>query len=62
MSIKVPSYICVTKPIDMSTHHEKLRECFFKCKKFGISLNPNKFAVMVFLGTILNFIVFKKGY
>ncbi len=42
------------------THLEKLRKCFLKCKEFGINLNPNKCAFMVFLRTIIGFIVFKK--
>jgi hypothetical protein len=25
---------------DLSTHLEKLRKCFFKCRGYGISLNP----------------------
>jgi hypothetical protein len=27
---------------DLDTHLPKLRLCFDKCKKFGISLNPKK--------------------
>jgi hypothetical protein len=46
---------------DISTHLEKLKKCFLKCKEFGISLNPNKRAFMVFLGTILGFIGSKEG-
>jgi hypothetical protein len=46
---------------DLSAHLEKLKNCFFKCKEFGISLNLNKFAFMVFLGTILGFIGSKEG-
>jgi len=46
---------------DLLTHLEKLRKCFFKSKKFRINLNPNKCAFMLFLRTILGFIVFKKG-
>jgi len=46
---------------DLLTHLEKFRKCFLKCREFGISLNPNKCAFMVFLRTILGFIVFKKG-
>jgi hypothetical protein len=46
---------------DLSTHLEKLKKCFLKCRKFGINLNPNKFAFMVFLITILGFIVSKEG-
>jgi hypothetical protein len=45
---------------DLSTHLEKLMKCFFKCREFGISVNPNKCAFMVFLRTILGFIEFKK--
>jgi hypothetical protein len=45
---------------DLSTNLEKLRKCFLKCREFGISLNPNKRAFMVFLRTILGFIVSKK--
>jgi len=46
---------------DLSTHLERLMECFFKCREFGISVNPNKCAFMAFLRTILGFIEFKKG-
>jgi hypothetical protein len=46
---------------DLSTHLEKLKKCFLKCKEFNISLNPNKCAFMVFLGTILGFIGSKEG-
>jgi hypothetical protein len=45
----------------MSTHLEKLKKCFIKCKEFSISLNLDKCAFMVFSGTILRFIVFKEG-
>jgi CRISPR/Cas system-associated protein endoribonuclease Cas2 len=38
---------------DLSTHFEKLRKCFLKCRKFGINLNPDKCAFMVFSRTIL---------
>jgi hypothetical protein len=34
---------------------------FFKCRKFGISLNLDKCAFMVFLGTIIGFIISKEG-
>jgi hypothetical protein len=33
---------------DLSTHFEKLKKCFFKCREFGFSLNRNKCAFMVF--------------
>jgi hypothetical protein len=46
---------------DLLTHFERLMKCFFKCREFGISVNPNKCAFMVFLRTILSFIEFKKG-
>jgi hypothetical protein len=46
---------------DMSTHLEKLNKCFLKCKEFNINLNLYKCAFMVFSGTILGFIVSKKG-
>ncbi len=45
----------------MSTHLKKLKKCFLKCREFGINLNLDKCAFMVFLGTILGFIVFKEG-
>jgi hypothetical protein len=45
---------------DMSTHLEKLKKCFLKCREFNISLNPNKCVFMVCLGTILGFIMSKK--
>jgi hypothetical protein len=37
---------------DMSTHLEKLKKCFLKCKEHGISLNLEKCAFMVCYGTI----------
>jgi hypothetical protein len=40
---------------------EKLKKCFLKFKKYGINLNPNKFAFMVCYGTIIGFIVSKEG-
>jgi hypothetical protein len=46
---------------DLSIRLEKLKKCFFKCKVYGISLNPNKCAFMVCFGIILTFIVPKKG-
>jgi hypothetical protein len=46
---------------DLSTHLEKLNKCFFKCRKFGVSLNLDKCAFMMFSRTILGFIVFKEG-
>ncbi len=46
---------------DLSTHLEKLKKCFLKCREFGISLNLEKCAFMVFSGTILGFTVSKEG-
>jgi hypothetical protein len=46
---------------DLSTHFEKLKKCFLKCREFGISLTPNKCAFIVFSRTILGFIVSKEG-
>jgi hypothetical protein len=46
---------------NLSTHLGKLKKCFLKCKKYGISLNPKKCAFMVYFGTILRFIVSKEG-
>ncbi len=45
----------------MESHLQKLRLCFQKCRKYGISLNPNKCAFMVFSGMILGFIISKEG-
>jgi len=45
----------------LSTHLEKLKKCFIKCKEYGISLNLEKCAFMVCSGTILKFIVSKEG-
>jgi hypothetical protein len=46
---------------NMSTHVEKLKKCFFKCRGFGISLNSKKCAFMICSITILGFIVSQKG-
>jgi hypothetical protein len=46
---------------DMDNHLQKLRLCFQKCKEYGINLNPDKCAFMVFSGMILGFIVSKEG-
>jgi hypothetical protein len=45
---------------DMGSHLQKPRLCFQKCREYGISLNPNKCAFMVFLGMILGFIISKE--
>jgi len=46
---------------DMENHLQKPKLCFQKCWEYGISLNPNKCAFMVFTGMILGFIVSKEG-
>jgi hypothetical protein len=46
---------------DLSADLKKLKNCFFKCRGFDISLNPNKCAFMVFSRTILRFIMSKEG-
>jgi hypothetical protein len=46
---------------DLSTHLEKLKKCFLKCREFGISLILDKCAFMVFSGTIVGFVVSEKG-
>jgi hypothetical protein len=46
---------------DMSIHLEKLKKCFLKCREYGTSLNSERCALMVCSGTILGFIVSKKG-
>jgi hypothetical protein len=46
---------------DMESHLQKLRLCLKKCRKYGISLNLDKCAFMVFLGMIVCSIVSKEG-
>jgi hypothetical protein len=46
---------------DLTTHLEKLNKCFLTCKVFGISLNLDKCAFMMFSKTILGFIMFTKS-
>jgi hypothetical protein len=45
----------------MESHLQKLRLCFQKCKEHGISLNPSKYAFMLFLGMILGLTISKEG-
>jgi hypothetical protein len=45
----------------MDSHLQNLRLCFQKCKEYGISLNLDKCAFMVFSGMILGFIISKEG-
>jgi hypothetical protein len=42
---------------DMESQLQKLRLCFQKCEEYGISLNPDKCAFMVFSRMILGFII-----
>jgi hypothetical protein len=44
----------------LSTHLEKFKKCFLKCREYGISLNPKKCAFMVCSRTISGFIVSKE--
>jgi hypothetical protein len=46
---------------DMDSHLQKLKLCFQKCRQYGISLNPNKCAFMVFLGMNWVLLFPKKG-
>jgi len=46
---------------ELSTHLEKFKKCFLKCKEYGISFNLEKCAFMVCFGIILGFIVSKLG-
>ncbi len=45
----------------MNIYLSKLKQCFQKCKEYGINLNHDKCAFIVFSIMILGFIVFKKG-
>ncbi len=46
---------------DMDIHLKKLKLCFQNCRKYGISMNLDKRAFMVFSGMILGFIISKYG-
>jgi hypothetical protein len=46
---------------EMESHLQKLKLCFQKCREYGISLNPNNCAFMVFSKMILGFIISKEG-
>jgi len=58
MKIFLSDFIVYT---NMESHQQKLKLCFRKCKEYGISLNLDKCAFMVFSGMILAFIVSKEG-
>ncbi len=45
----------------MESHLQKLRLCFQKCREYGISLNLDKCAFMVFSGMDFSFIISKEG-
>jgi len=45
---------------DMESGMEKLKLCFQKCREYGINLNLDKCAFMVFLSMILGFIISKE--
>ncbi len=46
---------------DMESHLQKLKLCFQKCIEYGIRLNLEKCAFMVFSKMILSFIISKEG-
>ncbi len=46
---------------DMESHLQNLKLCFQKCRKYGISMNPDKCAFMVFSRMIFGFIISKEG-
>ncbi len=46
---------------DLSVNLKKLQKCYLKCKEYGISLNLEKCAFMVYFRTIIGFIVSKEG-
>ncbi len=46
---------------NLSTHFLKIKKCFLNCKEYGTSLSLEECAFMVCFGTILGFIVSKKG-
>ncbi len=58
MKIFMDDYIVYS---NMESRLQKLKLCFQKCKEYGISLNPEKCAFMVFSGMILGFIISKGG-
>jgi hypothetical protein len=47
--------------IDMDSHMQKLKLCFQKCREYGINMNLDKCAFIVFSRMILGFIVSKEG-
>jgi hypothetical protein len=46
---------------NMDSHLQKLKLCFQKCREYGINLNRNKCAFMVFSRMILVCIISKEG-
>ncbi len=45
----------------MDMHMDNFKLCFQKCNEFGVSMNLDKCAFMVFSRMILGFIVSKEG-
>jgi hypothetical protein len=58
IKIFLDDYIIFSDP---STHLKKFKKCFLKCKVYGISLNLEQCAFMVYSRTTLRFIVSKEG-
>ncbi len=63
-----PTYQIITKAFndftmynDIDNHLHKLKLCFQKCEEYGISLNLEKCAFMVFSWMIFGFIVSREG-
>ncbi len=46
---------------DLNTNLTKLRLCFDKCRKFDISLNPEKCMLLEHSSIILGYVVSKEG-
>jgi len=57
MKIFLDDFIMYSK---MENHLQKFKFCFQKCREYGISLNLNKCAFMVFARIVLGFIVSKE--
>jgi hypothetical protein len=46
---------------NLDTHLPKLQLCFDKCRKFGISLNPEKCMFLMHSSIILGYVISKEG-
>ena len=42
-------------------HMFHLKQIFYRCRKYGISLNPKKCIITVLEGNMLGYIIYKKG-